>query len=77
MGDPKDVGVVLPADVQQTDGSGFVWTFLDEASDPGLVYPGAEIVAGDPIEPFLARVVEIVERPGRPAIVHLDVIGVP
>jgi hypothetical protein len=77
MGDPKDVGVVLPADVQQIDGSGFVWTFLDEVSDPGLVYPGAEIVAGDPIEPFLARVVEIVERPGRPAIVHLDVIGVP
>jgi hypothetical protein len=36
MGDPKDVGVVLPADVQQIDGSGFVWTFLDEASVPAF-----------------------------------------
>lgn len=68
---------MLPADVQQIDGSGFVWTYREEASDPGLVHPGAEIVAGDPIEPFLARVVEIVERPGRAAIFDRYVIGVP
>jgi hypothetical protein len=31
--------------------------------------------AGDPVEPFLARVVHIIEGP-RGSIVHLDVIGV-
>ena len=33
--------------------------------------------AGDPVEPFLARVVDITEGPGGSSIVHLDVVGVP
>jgi hypothetical protein len=59
------------------DGTGYVWTFLHEATDPTRVHPGALIVAGDPVEPFLARVVDIVEGPKETSIVHLEVLGVP
>lgn len=69
--------VTLPADVHQIDASGFVWTFLDEADDPTRVRFGGVIVAGDVDEPFLARVIDIVEGSSGRSIVHLDVIGVP
>jgi len=71
------VTVTLPADVNQVDETGWVWAFLSEASDPDRVSPGAIIVAGDAVEPFLARVVQLVPGPGDEQIVHLDVIGVP
>ncbi|MBA2279752.1 MAG: hypothetical protein H0W25_00735 [Acidimicrobiia bacterium] len=54
-----------------------MWTFLHEAAEPDRVDPGALIVAGDPVEPFLARVVDIIEGPRGTSIVHLDVLGVP
>lgn len=54
------VAVTLPADVQQIDHTGYVWSFLDEAAEPERVQPGALIVAGDAVEPFLARVVDVV-----------------
>ena len=76
MTDHHDVAVTLPADVNQIDETGFVW-FLDDAAEPDRVRPGALIVAGDPVEPFLARVVDIIEGPGGSSIVHLDVVGVP
>ncbi|MEX2621624.1 MAG: hypothetical protein WD250_15515 [Egibacteraceae bacterium] len=69
--------VTLPADVQEVDDSGYVWAFLDRANAPERVRPGAIIVAGDPVEPFLARVVDIVAGPSERWIVHLDVLGVP
>jgi hypothetical protein len=77
MSDERTVVVTLPADVQQIDQTGYVWAFLDEAGEPGRVQPGAVIVAGDPAEPFLARVVDIVDGPGGRSVVHLDVVGVP
>ena len=77
MSERQDIAVTLPADVQQIDETGFVWTFLDEADEPDRVRPGAIIVAGDPAEPFLARVVEIITGPNGRSIVHLDVVGVP
>ncbi len=77
MTDHDDVAVTLPADVHQIDETGFVWAFLDTAADPTRVRPGALIVAGDPVEPFLARVVDIIDGPGGASIVHLDVVGVP
>jgi hypothetical protein len=70
------VNVALPADVQQVDETGYVWALLDEAKDPDRVRVGSVIVAGDPEEPFLARVVDVVSRAGR-QVVHLDVVGVP
>jgi hypothetical protein len=63
--------------VQQIDDTGYVWTFLDEASEPERVRPGVLIVAGDPVEPFLARVIDIVDGPDGRSIVHLDVLGIP
>ena len=46
-------------------------------AEPERVRPGALIVAGDAAEPFLARVIDIVDGPGGRSIVHLDVVGVP
>lgn len=77
MSEEQQATVTLPADVQQVDATGFVWTFLDLAEEPARVRPAALIVAGDPVEPFLARVVDIVAGPGGRSIVHLDVVGVP
>ena len=77
MSDESAVVVTLPADVQQIDQTGYVWAFLDTAEEPDRVQAGALIVAGDAEEPFLARVVDIVDGPGGRLIVHLDVVGVP
>ncbi len=67
-------GLVVAVGVVDT---GYVWSFLDEATDPDRVRPGALIVAGDPVELFLARVVDIIDGPNRRMIVHLDVLGIP
>jgi len=50
---------------------------LLDPAEPERVEPGSIIVAGDAVEPFLARVVDIVDGPGDESIVHLDVVGVP
>jgi hypothetical protein len=71
------VDVALPADVNMTDDSGYVWSVLEEAEDPERVKVGHVIVAGDHDEPFLARVVDIVDGADGTHIVHLDVLGVP
>ena len=77
MTEQHDIAVTLPADVQQVDETGYVWTFLDSADEPERVQPGALIVAGDPVEPFLARVVDVTPGPDYRQIVHLDVVGLP
>lgn len=69
--------VTLPADVHQIGATGYVWTFLDEADEPARVTIDGLIVAGDSEDPFLARVVDIVEGNSGRSIVHLDVVGVP
>jgi len=77
MTDTPSVRVAIRADVHQIDETGYVWVFFDRAAEPDRVRPGSLIVAGDEDEPFLARVVDIVDTSvGRP-IVHLDVVGVP
>ena len=73
----RKVIVTLPDDANQVDETGFVWAFLSESADPGRVSPGSIIVAGDSEEPFLARVVDVVDGPDGASIVHLDVLGVP
>lgn len=69
--------VTLPADVHQTDATGYVWTFFDEADDPARIAVGGVIVAGDSDDPFLARVVDVVVGNSGRSIVHLEVLGVP
>jgi len=65
--------VILPADINRVDETGYVWAFLDEASDPTAVYPGAVVVAGDD-DPVMAEVIDIVDKAGT-QVVHLDVLG--
>jgi hypothetical protein len=71
-----EIRVTLPADVNQVDDTGRVWALLDDASEPERVVPGVIIVAGDSVEPFLARVVDVLDGPSG-TIVHLDVMGAP
>lgn len=77
MSNDKTVAVTLPADVNQVDETGYVWAFLSDSADPARVSPGSIIVAGDSEEPFLARVIDVVDGPDGDSIVHLDVLGVP
>ena len=37
--------VDITADLNDEDETGFVWTFLDEARDPGQITPGVLVVA--------------------------------
>jgi hypothetical protein len=53
------VQVDIPCDVQQRDGSGHPWAFLDEARDPSRIVPGAIVVSGDEEDPVVARVLEV------------------
>ncbi|MDH4280284.1 MAG: hypothetical protein OEW83_19630 [Acidimicrobiia bacterium] len=39
--------------------------------------PGGDHRGRRPVEPFLARVVDVVDGPGNDSVVHLDVPGVP
>jgi hypothetical protein len=68
-----EVVVDIPCDVQQVDGTGFVWTFLDEARDPSRIAIGAIVVTGDEIDPVLARVASLTERPSG-IKVHLQLL---
>jgi hypothetical protein len=77
MSDRSGVLVSLPADVNQVDDTGYVWTFLDGAREPDRIRAGSVIVAGDEAEPFLARVINQIDGPAGRQIVHLDVLGVP
>lgn len=59
--------------IDETD---FVWTFLDEARDPALIWPGNIVLAGDEDAPAVAEVVDIIEEaPGK--IVHPRVLPGP
>lgn len=55
------------------DGPGFVWTFLHEARDPARIVEGAIVVTGDEVDPVLARVIALTERPAG-IRVHLDLL---
>lgn len=69
----SQVLVDIPCDVQQVDGTGLVWTFLDEARDPSRIAVGAIVVTGDEVDPVLARVVSQTERPSG-IKVHLQLL---
>lgn len=69
----SEVTVDLPADVQQYDETGLIWTLREEARDPALVMEGAIVVAGDEEDPFLARVVDV-HPAGSVTKVHLEIL---
>jgi hypothetical protein len=39
--------VDISADLNDDDGSGYIWTFLDEARDPARIKSNALLVAGN------------------------------
>jgi hypothetical protein len=65
------VPVDIPCDVRQIDR--LVWTLLDEARDPSVIAPDAVVILANEEDPVLARVVDLVPRPGG-TIVHLEVL---
>lgn len=67
------ISIDIPADLNGEDETGLVWTFLDEAADPGLIVPGAIVVAGDAHAPAVAEVVDIVTKPAGD-VVHLRIL---
>ncbi|MGI8810449.1 MAG: hypothetical protein ACR2KK_21870 [Acidimicrobiales bacterium] len=65
--------VDITCDLMDEDETGFVWTFLSEAREPGLIEPGAIVVAGDEDAPAVAEVVDVVRKPAG-QVVHLRVL---
>ncbi|MGH3320052.1 MAG: hypothetical protein ACRDN9_07705 [Streptosporangiaceae bacterium] len=65
--------VDIVADLNAEDHSGYVWTFLDEASNPSLIEPGVLVTAGDDDTAAVAVVVDLQPHPNG-TVVHLDVL---
>lgn len=63
----------IAADLNAEDETGFVWTFLDEATDPSMIRPGEVVVAGSELTPAVCEVVDLVEKPVG-TIVHLRIL---
>jgi len=67
------VTIDIPADLNDEDETGLVWTFLDEARSPELVAPGAIVVTGDEDAPAVAEVVDLIQKPAG-TVVHLRIL---
>jgi hypothetical protein len=65
--------VDINADLNDEDETGYVWTFLDEARDPGQIKPGAIIVAGDEDAAAVCEVIDLTPA-GHGTIVHLRLL---
>jgi hypothetical protein len=65
--------VDITADLNDEDETGYLWTFLDEASDPGQINPGALVVAGDEEAAAVCQVIDLVPA-GDGTIVHLRLL---
>jgi hypothetical protein len=65
--------VDIAADLNDEDQTGYVWTFLDEARDPGRITPGALVVAGDEDVAAVCQVVDLVPV-GDGTVVHLRLL---
>jgi hypothetical protein len=66
--------VDIGADLNDDDGSGYLWTFLDEARDPGLVKAGAVLVAGSEDAAAMCEVARLEPAADGSTIVHLRVL---
>jgi hypothetical protein len=66
--------VDISADLNDDDGSGCIWAFLDEARDPTLVKAGALLVAGDEDAAAMCEVADLEPAADGGIIVHLRVL---
>lgn len=64
----------IGADLNDDDGSGYLWTFLDEARDPGPVKAGAVLVAGSEDAAAMCEVTRLEPAADGSTIVHLRVL---
>ena len=65
--------VDITADLNDEDETGYVWSFLDEARDPGQITPGAIVIAGDEDAAAVCQVIDLVPA-GDGVIVHLRLL---
>jgi hypothetical protein len=65
--------VDITADLNDEDDTGYVWTFLDEARDPGQIKPGMLVAAGGEDAAAVCQVVDLVPA-GDGTIVHLRLL---
>ena len=65
--------VDITADLNDEDETGYVWTFLDEARDPGQIKPGAIVVAGDQDAAAVCEVIDLAPA-GDGTVVHLRLL---
>jgi hypothetical protein len=65
--------VDITADFNDEDETGYLWTFLDEARDPGQIKPGALVIAGDEDTAAVCQVVDLASA-GNSTIVHLRLL---
>ena len=63
----------ITADLNDEDETGYIWTVLDEARDPGQIKPGALVVAGDDDAAAVCQVVDLAPA-GDGMIVHLRLL---
>lgn len=65
--------VDITADLNDEDYTGYVWTFLDEARDPGQIKPARWWWLGDEDAAAVCQVVDLVPA-GDGTIVHLRLL---
>jgi hypothetical protein len=63
----------ITADLNDEDGTGYIWTFLDEARDPEKIKLGALLVAGDEDTAAMCEVIDFASA-GDGTIVHLRIL---
>jgi len=66
--------VDISADLNDDDGSGYVWAFLDEARDPNLIQVSALVVAGNEDTAAMCEVTRLEPASDGSTIVHLRVL---
>jgi hypothetical protein len=66
--------VDISADLNDDDGSGYIWAFLDEARDPSEIKAGALVVAGDEDAAAMCQVISLAPAADGGTIVHLRVL---
>ena len=64
----------IPCDVQARDRDGHLWSFLHEAAHPASIRVGEFVVTGDEVDPVVARVVAVIDRPGGQKVL-MDLVG--
>lgn len=67
------VAVDLDVDFHNEDGTGYIWTWLSEARDPGVIRSGAIVVVADDEDLAMARIIDTVEHENG-TIVHVDIL---